>query len=379
MPIKIGTDNFTGGKVADKEITKIYEGTTLVWERLLVTTGTISVSFNADNTVATLTAVPTGTSTYTYEWNNATDRSTIISTASFIDVTVDGTYEVRITDTATTIASDYICAVVDVNEGPSAVLVVNDATITTAQTIAGNITVADANHPTTVTWNLTYNGSTVTSGTGDVTNQAFSGVSSGAVGTRNMVLGAQDPDGASASDSISITVSQAAVARSYSRPAGFTGTAGGTLSIGGSQHAGYTWTLTPQTTGAIPTDAFSSYDIRFLLFDIFGDTNGDGTGAFMVNNFPGGSANISITGSTVGTTFSNSGSNSIVSVSGISSPATMSGSVTVNALPTANDTPNLSILAQLRGVVANGFTVNGTGAGGTETLVQWLSFPVPLN
>ena len=169
-------------------------------------TGTIEVTFNADNTEATLTAVPSGSSTYTYEWNLLGDRATITETAITYTVTADGTYELRITDTISGQVSDYICAIVDINEGPSAVLVVNDASVLTSESLSGSVTVADANHPTTVTWVLTYNGSTVTSGTGDVTNQAFSGVSPGAAGTRSMVLTATDDDGATATDSINVTV-----------------------------------------------------------------------------------------------------------------------------------------------------------------------------
>ena len=190
-------------------------------------TGTITTAFQNGNTEAVLTAVPDGTSTYSYMWNNANDRSMVISTSQSLTVSADGTYEVVILDMNTGLTSDYICAVVDLNAGPSTVLVVNDASVFTTGSLSGNITVSDPDHSTTVSWNLTYNGSTIVSGTGNRTNQAFSGVSPGAAGTRNMVLTATDSDGATSTDtiSISVTVESSVFTFTYGAVAGLTTTA----------------------------------------------------------------------------------------------------------------------------------------------------------
>ena len=141
-----------------------------------------------------------------------------------------------------------------------------------------------------------------------------------------------------------------------------------TVSAGGSQHAGYTATVSGSVTIANPS-AFSSYTFRVLGFDIFGDTNGDGTGTFVINGDPGITNNITINGTPIGA-FTTAGSNS--NATGISiagNTATVAGSFTVPGIPTSNDDPTLGILWSLSGIVANGFTVNGDGAGNSERIL----------
>ena len=173
---------------------------------ILIPTVTISVSFRAGNLSADLTAVAAGGAggPYTYEWVNINDRSTIIETDATLNVTTDGTYEVVVTDTAGT-TSEAECAIVDLNEGPSAVLT-GPASRTTGQTTALTITVSDPDHPTTVTWTLTQNGVQITSGTGDTTNMPFSATARSTAGTDEFVLTATDPFNAEAMDTHNVSV-----------------------------------------------------------------------------------------------------------------------------------------------------------------------------
>ena len=110
MPIKIGTDGFTGGFVGTNKITKIYEGTNLVWQDIVAVLFDAMASYTggqvsfATTSVATSTIDTTGStaawtvdSVDTFANNAATDGQSSLSfdqlTATVVyDGTVDPPY-----------------------------------------------------------------------------------------------------------------------------------------------------------------------------------------------------------------------------------------------------------------------------------------------
>ena len=331
-----------------------------------IPTVTIQVAFQNNNTEAVLTAVPAGGAgaPYTYEWVNINDRSTIIETAAALTVTADGTYEVVVID-MDDVRSEAECAIVDLNVGPSAVLT-GPASRTAGQTTALTITVSDPDHPTTVTWTLTQNGAQITSGTGDTTNMAFSATARSTAGTDMFVLRAEDPDGATAEDIHNVTVTVPAIARSY------TATGTGTPTFTGTQRNGFTLNFASRTSNNIPTDAFSSYRLSSTsVVDIFGDANGDGSGALVVQSITtvgGFSQNVTVSGGTLGTV-TVSGGGFRQTVTGLGTTTTVGGSISVGGSNFSNDPLNVNL--ELEGIVATGYTVNGETAGNAVTIVRW--------
>lgn len=225
-----GAGAFIGTIRLGEEATYSYDPQTYI----TIPNVTIQVAFQNNNTEAVLTAMPTGGAgaPYTYEWNNANDRSNIIETNATLTVTADGTYEVRVTDSDMNV-SDYECAIVDINIGPSVILT-GPASVETNQNVALTLTVSDPDHSTEVIWSLTQTGTQITSGSGEISNMAFNATARASAGTDVFVLTATDPFNAAAMDTHNVTVT-VPVPRVNARVGNFSGTA--TLSYNGVDYA----------------------------------------------------------------------------------------------------------------------------------------------
>lgn len=238
---------------------------------------------------------------------------------------------------------------------PVTTLSVTDTTIDVGDTLSGSFSVSDVDSSATVTWTLTYNGSTIASGTGDVTNQSFSGVASGSAGTRDMVLTATDPQSNITTSTKSITVSALPVNVAITMPSitttSFTGTLTTGLSFSQAQNT-YKITISSAQATAISKIRFSFSRIR----DIFPINTGDTL-----------SSSLTITGPTSSTTFSGTSTNDSAYTIDFDNPSAgtyeIYGTFTVGANTSADD--QQLFRNELTCIAASGYTLNGVTAVGS--------------
>lgn len=170
---------------------------------------TLRSARSMDRTTATLTATiidadQPPTEAFAIQWLDPDGMVIDGATETTYMATESGTYTIIVQDVNGN--QDRETITIALNIAPESSVSVA-AQFTADDMVTGTFSVSDADHPDTVAWTLSYNGTQISAGMGAVTNQAFS-VDNGGVGMRNVILRVADPDGATSTQTVPVEIIQ---------------------------------------------------------------------------------------------------------------------------------------------------------------------------